>query len=162
MTDKKILHLGCGGLYQEGYINTDKTDTSPRGKKYKLDLILDISQPWPFEDSTIDGIVSMHVLQQVDWRGLVVALREAHRVLKRGGVMRFGCPMVEITDKPLEYLLGWNNINLFSYGLLKQVLVDRIGFSSFREHWYKRGAMPELYLLDNRHRRGTLYFEVIK
>lgn len=76
--------------------------------------------------------------------------------------MRFGCPMVEIEDKSLEWLLGWNNITLFHEDLLKRVLVDRVGFSSFRRCEYHESAMPELAKVDNRKDRGTRYYEVTK
>ena len=90
-----------------------------------------------------------------------MAFSEAKRVLKKGGVLRMGMPMIEI-DKALEYLLGWRNINLFSLELLKQVLVDRIGFRRFRERGYKRSWLPILTIADNRQHRGTLYMDVIK
>jgi hypothetical protein len=161
MNNLKILHVGCGGQYHEGYINCDKREEW-KGKKYKLDVVLDLGQKWPWEDSSIDGIVGMHVFQQLTWRELVVAFNEALRVLKKGGALRMGCPMVECTEYPLEYLLGWNNINLFSIDLLKRVLVDRIGFTSMRKRGYGRSSMTELSNLDNRPQRGTIYIEVIK
>jgi SAM-dependent methyltransferase len=157
-----LLHIGCANRLYEGFINSDKYTVSPRGAPYKLDKVMDIAQTWPYADCSVDGIVSMHVLQQLTWRELVVALKEAYRVLKVGGVMRFGCPMVEIEDKDLDYLLGWRNINLFSIDLLERVLVKRIGFSKFRQRGYRRSALPELARIDNRPNRGTLYFDVIK
>jgi ubiquinone/menaquinone biosynthesis C-methylase UbiE len=152
--DKVILHLGAGGYIYEGYINVDR---KPRNGSIKMEL----SEPWPFENNSIDGIVSMHVIQQLSWRQLLVAFREAYRVLKKGGVMRMGVTDIALEDKSLEYLLGWNNINLFCEDLLKKVLIDRMGWTSFRKHWYKRGAMPELYRIDNK-RGKTVYYEVIK
>jgi predicted SAM-dependent methyltransferase len=154
---KVLLHVGCANRIYPGFINTDKRDWGVPGSS-----IMDISQTWPYEDNSVDGIVSMHTLQQLNWRDLVIALKESYRVLKPGGVMRFGCPMAEISDKSLEYLLGWNNINLFSEDLLRIVLVDRIGFKSFRERGFRRSVLSELARVDNRPHRGTLYFEVIK
>jgi ubiquinone/menaquinone biosynthesis C-methylase UbiE len=136
--------------------------TEWKGKKHRLDLVMDMTKPWPHRDNSVDGIVGMHVFQQIDWRGLVVAFKEAYRVLKEGGVLRIGCPMVEIEDRPLEYLLGWMNINLFSADLLKRVLVKRIGFRHFRQRGFGRSRIPELAKIDNRPGRGTLYYEVIK
>jgi len=164
MTSPVLVHLGCANRYYEGFINTDKATTiqglSGRSEN-KIDAILDIGKKWPFEDESVDGITSMHVLQQVSWRELISGLREAHRVLKRGGVFRFGCPSVEIQDKTLDFLLGWNNINLFSKDLLTEVF-NRLGFSSFRECRFHDSAMPELVEIDNRKDRGTRYYEAIK
>ena len=155
-----ILHVGCANRYYEGFVNSDKVEVW-KGKKRKLDLVMDLGKPWPYKDESVDGIVGMHVFQQLTWRELIVAFSEAKRVLKKSGVLRMGCPMIEI-DKPLEYLLGWRNINLFSLDLLKQVLVDRIGFRRFRERGYKRSWLPILTIADNRQHRGTLYMDVIK
>ena len=155
-----ILHVGCANRYYEGFVNSDKVEVW-KGKKRKLDLVMDLGKSWPYKDESVDGIVGMHVFQQHTWRELIVAFSEAKRVLKKGGVLRMGCPMIEI-DKPLEYLLGWRNINLFSLDLLKTVLVDRIGFRRFRERGYKRSWLPILTIADNRQHRGTLYMDVVK
>ena len=155
-----ILHVGCANRYYEGFVNSDKVEVW-KGKKRKLDLVMDLGKSWPYKDESVDGIVGMHVFQQLTWRELIVAFSEAKRVLKKGGVLRMGMPMIEI-DKPLEYLLGWRNINLFSLELLKQVLVDRIGFRRFRERGYKKSWLPELTKVDNRPHRGTLFMDVVK
>lgn len=160
MEHLKLLHLGCANRYYEGFINSDLR-RNWKGKENKIDLQMDISEPWPYEDESIDGIVSMHVLQQLSWRQLLVAISEAKRVLKKGGVMRFGCPMVEIEDRSLEYILGWNNINLFSIDLLRQVF-NRFKFKKFRQRGFGKSRLPVLAKVDNRKDRGTLYFEVIK
>jgi len=161
--DKPILfHIGCGGDYHKGFLNIDRSVISPRGRRVKLDLIFELGEKWPYQvGGFVDGIVSMHVLQQLSWRDLVTCLREAYRVLKKGGVMRFGCPMVEMVGYDLDYLLGWNNINLFSKDLLKEVF-GRIGFSSFEEREFGKSALPILATVDNRKDRGTTYFEAIK
>ncbi len=152
-----LLHVGCANRIYEGFINSDNKDWG-----FPDSILMDISQPWPYENESVDGIVSMHVIQQLTWRELLVAFREAFRVLKRGGVMRMGCPMVEIEDRSLDYILGWKNINLFSFDLLKKVLVDRIGFSNIKNCNFRDSAMPKLARLDNRYKRGTHYIEVIK
>ena len=161
MGNLTLLHVGCANRYYEGFINSDFR-TSWKGKPFKLDQVMDLSKAWPYQDESVDGIVGMHVFQQLTWRELVVAFREAFRVLKKGGVLRMGCPMVEIKDKDLNYLLGWNNINLFSFDLLKRVLVDRIGFLILVEREFGSSTLPDLAQVDNRHNRGTRYMEVIK
>ena len=155
--EKVLLHVGCANRVYKGFINSDKKDWGVQGSS-----IMDISQPWPYEDESIDGIGSMHVMQQLTWRELVFAFMEAFRVLKKGGVMRMGCPMVEIEDRSLDYILGWKNINLFSFDILKKVLVDRMGFSSIENCKFRQSAIPELGKLDNRYKRGTHYIEVVK
>lgn len=162
MAEVTLLHLGCGGDYKEGFINCDRTTISPRGKKTKVDLIFELGEKFPFnEDGFVDGIVAMHVFQQLPWRGLVFCLRECHRLLKPNGVLRFGSPSVELTEYDLDYLLGWNNINLFGIPLVLSVL-ERVGFSSVSVKDYGESALPILATVDNRKDRGTIYFEAIK
>jgi predicted SAM-dependent methyltransferase len=156
-----LLHVGAGGRYYEGFINSDRRN-SWDGKRFKIDEVMLLEEPWPYADKSVDGIVGMHVFQQLAWRDLVKAFKEAHRVLKKGGVLRMGLPMVELQEKSLEWLLGWNNINLLSFDLLKMVLVDRIGFKHIRRRGYRRSRMKEFIKVDNRHDRGTWYIEVIK
>lgn len=159
--EKKLLHVGAANRYYEGFINSDKM-THWKGRKYKLDAVMPLGEPWPYKNKSIDGIVGMHVFQQLSWRELVVAFREAYRVLKPGGVLRMGCPMVEHNKYDLDYLLGWNNINLFSFDLLERVLVDRIGFSKIDNCDYQVTAIEEFKKIDNRKDRGTWYIEAIK
>lgn len=158
---KILLHVGCANRYYDGFINSDMR-SEWKGKKHKLDLVMDLGKHWPHEDNSVDGIVGMHVFQQLYWRDLLVAFREARRVLKDGGVLRMGVPMVEITDKSLDYILGWNNINLFSIDLLRQVLVERLGFAKLVSMPFGVSAMPELAVVDNRENRGTMFFDIIK
>ena len=143
---KVFLHIGCGPYKHEGFINTDKE--------------MDITKPWPYENSSVDGIVSMHVLQELSWRQLEKAFRESYRVLKKGGIMRLGVPAVEL-NWPLSHLLGWGNINLFSYDLLKKVLIDCIGYWDIKSCKYKESAIKEFINVDNRP-ESTLYIEVKK
>ena len=157
-----LFNIGSGGDYHEDFVNIDRSLISPSGKRVKLDLIFELGEKWPYEESEfVDGIVSMHVLQQLSWRNLTTCLTEAYRVLKVGGVFRFGCPMIEMEDRPLDYLLGWNNINLFSEDLLRNVF-KRIGFSSFDKRLFGDSVLPILASVDNRKDRGTHYFEAIK
>lgn len=144
----KLLHIGAASKYLEGFINSDMRDEW-KGKKHKLDEIFDIGKAWPHETESVDGIVGMAIFQQLYWRDLVVAFSEAKRVLKKGGVLRMGVPLSE-SDKPLEHLLGWNNINLFSYDLLERVLIKKIGFSTCSLKNVGQSALPILAKADNR------------
>jgi len=153
-----ILHIGCENKYYEGMINSDVV-IDERKKPRKLDMVMDVSKPWPYKDNSVDGIISMHVLQQLVWRDLVFAMKEAYRVLKIGGVMRLGVPAIE-NDKPLEYLLGWNNVNLFSVDLLSNVL-SKIGFLHVKLCHYQESKVPQFIKVDNRPEE-TIYLEVVK
>ena|SRR3990167_1348427 len=160
--DKVLFHLGCGGDYKKGFVNVDRTTISPRGREQKVDLVFELGEKFPFmDDNFVDGIVAMHVFQQLQWRGLVCCFRECYRILKPGGVLRFGSPTVDLEEYDLDYLLGWNNINLFSVDIVVRVLY-RIKFSSVFIREFGQSAFPVLATVDNRKDRGTTYFEAIK
>jgi len=142
-----LLHIGCGPFKIDGFINTDKE--------------FDITKPWPYEDNSVDGITSMHVLIEIPWRELVFTFKEMHRVLKPDGVLRFGVPHID-SGFPLEHLLGWGNINLFSEDLLAKVLW-KIGFKkiAFTDYGQTTSKHEEIVKADNRPEE-TLFVEAIK
>lgn len=85
----KKLNLGCGDKILPGYVNVDVVE-SRRG--FKPDVICDLHRLTPFEDDTIDEILSVHVVEHF-WRWEVVGvLKEWVRVLKPGGKMILECP----------------------------------------------------------------------
>lgn len=158
---KTLLHVGCGNDYQEGFINSDQR-SEWKGKKLKLDKVMPLGGLWPYEDNSVDGVVGMHVFQQLTWRELITAFQEIYRILKPGGVLRMGVPLVDMPEYTLEYLLGWNNINLLSFDILERVLRYRIGFKGIIQCEYQETKVPEFKKVDNRKDRGTAYIEIIK
>lgn len=154
-----LLHVGAANKYYEGFINSDSR-FEWKGKKHKLDMIMPLEKLWPFENESVDGVIGMHVFQQLYWRDLLMAFEECYRVLKPGGVLRMGVPSVEIKDKSLHYFLGWNNINLFSYDLLENIL-KRFKFSSVRRAEYQDSVLEEFRQVDNRP-ETTIYIEAVK
>lgn len=145
--NKVLLHIGCGNCRFEGLINTDKD--------------MDISKPWPYDEESVNGIISMQVLQCLTWRELIMCFSESLRVLKKGGVMRMGVNLVE-TNYPLDKILYGANINLFSYDLLRSILIERVGYSSIRLCKWRDSIVPEFVPIDSRHHKGSSYLEVTK
>ena len=80
------LNWGCGGQGEPGWINSDRK--TGRG----IDLPCDIRDGLPLGDNSIDYAVSIHALQEVPIPEIVPVLRELHRVLKPGGVLRLCLP----------------------------------------------------------------------
>lgn len=158
---KKLLHVGAANRYYEGFENSDKM-TEWKGKDYKLDCVMELGNAWDMKGESVDGIIGMHVFQQLPWRDLVVCFREAYRVLKLGGVLRMGVPTSDMTDRDLNFLLGWNNVNLLNFEILNDVLVKHIGFTKFAQREYQDSDIEEFKQIDNRKDRGTYYFEAVK
>ncbi|MCC6212857.1 MAG: tetratricopeptide repeat protein [Burkholderiales bacterium] len=61
-----------------------------------VDFVADCSDLGAFEDGSVDEIYASHVIEHLSYRDPVqTALREFHRVLKRGGTARIGVPDFE-------------------------------------------------------------------
>lgn len=86
------LNLGCGEKLLPGYVNVDIVE-SRKGKR--PDVICDLHNLAPFDDGTVDEILSVHVVEHF-WRWEIAAvLRDWVRVLKPGGRMIVECPNLQ-------------------------------------------------------------------
>ncbi len=79
------LNLGCATSPLDGWINVDLVGDGP-------DLAWDLDSPLPFGDGTVDAIFHEHLLEHFDLTAAVAFLREHHRLLASGGVLRIGVP----------------------------------------------------------------------
>ena len=80
------LHLGCGNKQLPGFVNIDITH-SPA-----VDRICDISRLTIFEDASVDMIYACHVLEHFGRHEFLGVLKEWHRVLRLGGLLRLAVP----------------------------------------------------------------------
>lgn len=80
------LHLGCGKRFLSGFIHIDLAN-------YKhIDYEGDIKSLPMFSDSTVDLIYASHVLEYFDLDEAINVLKEWHRILKKGGILRLAVP----------------------------------------------------------------------
>lgn len=85
------LNLGCGDKILDGYVNVDVVEARA-GKR--PDVICDLHDLAPFDDASVDEILSVHVVEHF-WRWEVAdVMREWVRVLKPGGRMIVECPNI--------------------------------------------------------------------
>jgi predicted SAM-dependent methyltransferase len=77
------LHIGAGPMRLPGWLNTDLISG---------DVYLDLTRPLPFRDATFSYVFGEHVIEHIDERSATRALRELHRVLRPGGVLRLTTP----------------------------------------------------------------------
>ena len=100
------LHLGCGKKFIPGFIHIDvrKFDHS--------DYVCRLDKLEMFKDNSVDLIYWSHVLEHFKRHECENALKEWHRVLKPGGLLRLAVPdfesIVKIYQeyKNVELLIG--------------------------------------------------------
>lgn len=81
----KILNVGCGPIRMEGALGLDWDPDSAADVRHDLN-----DYPWPFEEGRFERVILSHVLEHLDDPDL--AVREAHRVCRTGGVVAVTTP----------------------------------------------------------------------
>lgn len=84
------LHIGCGGVKLPGWVNIDIS-----GDPRIVDICWDLRQVFPIAACTCSHIYSEHVLEHFDVDEGLAMLRECHRLLAYGGVLRIAMPSLE-------------------------------------------------------------------
>lgn len=79
------LHIGCGKRPLAGWLNAD---VEPGAGV----MLLDAARRFPLESDTFDFIYSEHMIEHVPYQAGSMMLRECHRVLRPGGVLRISTP----------------------------------------------------------------------
>ncbi len=109
----KNIHLGCGTVYLNGWINIDS-------ESQNADLTLDLTNPLLFEDNTIDFIYSEHFIEHLTADEGLLLLNECRRILKPHGVIRIATPDLDYLMR--RYFVCWRRqdwIKSFGYGWLE-------------------------------------------
>lgn len=75
------VNFGCGSNKLEGWKNHDEE--------------VDITEPLPYRDATVDYILAEHVMEHVPYISAIDFLKDCYRILKVGGVARIIVPSVE-------------------------------------------------------------------
>jgi predicted SAM-dependent methyltransferase len=79
------LHLGCGNRdFGEDWDHIDYVD-------YPHVISFDVTK-LPYDDNSCDVIYGSHLLEYFDRQEVVEVLKEWHRVLRKGGVLRVAVP----------------------------------------------------------------------
>jgi predicted SAM-dependent methyltransferase len=83
------LHLGCGGRHHPDWLNLDLKPQHPSVARF------DVTEPLPFGDQQFDAVYHAHLLEHLPRASALPFLRECHRVLKPGGILRVVVPDLE-------------------------------------------------------------------
>lgn len=186
--EKKItkLHIGCGTNYFDGWINIDNNSDN---NILRLDLNLDLRNPLPFKDDSVDFIFNEHFLEHLTVQEGLRAIMDFKRVLKPGGVLRIAMPdLVGVinlyTDKDAmknsaeffqKFGLGfvktraeminmnfrwWGHQWLYDWEELERRLQES-GFTQIKQCQLRQSDNPELVNLETRN-ESTLIAEATK
>jgi SAM-dependent methyltransferase len=72
------LHLACGRIRKEGYINIDRRPLPA------VDVVRDVLRGLPFDDDSVDEIYSENFLEHLPRQEVICFMNEMWRVLKPG------------------------------------------------------------------------------
>lgn len=84
-----MLNLGCGSRYSKDWVNVDFVSSSPNVIAHNLTIGI------PFSDSYFDIVYHSHVLEHFSKEDGILFIKECHRVLKPGGIIRIAVPDLE-------------------------------------------------------------------
>jgi SAM-dependent methyltransferase len=174
------LNWGCGSWTPPGWINSDIKDGPG------IDLSCDIRQGLPLAEESMEYIVSVHALPEMPFNDIVPALKELHRVLKPGGVLRLALPDLLkgvrafergdrdyflVPDEDAKRLGAKLVVQLIWYGYSRTLftadfieeLLLKAGFQRVVHCNYQQTASPfaEIVSLDNRENE-SLFVEATK
>jgi SAM-dependent methyltransferase len=196
------LQLGAFDQAHEGWVNTDITPhllvarvpglawalhrlgaigderyASHRAGAFRSLRHLDVSRPFRFPDASFECVFASHLLEHLHPDVAERCVREIHRVLEPGGVVRLAVPDLDriVADydpaDPEPFLWSvyqgrgaaakravrhWWHYNAHSLA----ALLRAAGFREVERCEYREGRCPDLELIDNR--PGSLFVEAVK
>jgi predicted SAM-dependent methyltransferase len=140
MDNKLKLHLGCGDKILPDFINIDIQDYPG------VDKVTSVSRLDDYADKSVDLIYACHILEHFKKNETLAVVKEWHRVLKIGGILRVCVPDFRaITEVYLKHkkIMGAVNggqrddfdihYNTFDYASLEDLLLQA-KFNSVRRY----------------------------
>ena len=147
------LHLGCGPLALQGWINIDNAPYPG------VDRVLDVTEGLPFED--VQFIFAEHFIEHLAFDSAAALMRECRRVLCEDGVLRLSTPNLDwvwashykkvMTQEEAvlacfainRAFRGWGHQFLYNETTLRSLLLGA-GFANVVRREYGESEHPEL------------------
>jgi SAM-dependent methyltransferase len=185
------LHIGAFDVVHDGWLNTDVTPhmaiarvpglagalrragrlsderwAAYRDGTFRRLHYLDLTQSLPFADGAFEAAFGSHVLEHLTPGEAAGVLRELHRVLRPGGIVRIAVPDLDQViagydpAAPDEFLFGmWQGRDrstsrhrhwwLYNERSLGDLLAST-GFTDIRRETYRSGRCPDVERIDSR------------
>jgi SAM-dependent methyltransferase len=195
------LHLGAFDRILPGWMNTDITPhltvaripgaawamkstgrmSAARFQQHRAGVFrqlhrLDVTRRFPFADHTVDAIHISHMLSNLTRQGARHCLRECHRVLKAGSILRISTVDLDAAvngydpEQPDEFMdllfdldtstraknRHWWHYNETSLGAMFRAA----GFTEYYRCAFRQGRCPDVEIVDSR--PGSLFMEAVK
>lgn len=99
------LNVGSGKVKLPGWVNIDIEPGA--------DLVIDVRKGLPFADSGVDFIYCEHFLEHLTFEEDAKVLKEFHRCLREGGVVRIAMPDLDYIIQ--KYSTDWKNQDWLSW-----------------------------------------------
>ncbi len=109
---KVYVNIGCGVNTGPEYINVDAV---PQEKTH---VLADARKLSMFANASVDMLYASHVIEHLPRRDVPATLKEWYRVLKPGGVLRFGVP--DFDQLIRMYQKSGNDVNAIVNQLMGQ------------------------------------------
>jgi len=84
--DRRYLRIGSGRHTGRDWLSTDLIPVRLRV------VYMDATEPFPLPSQSFDAVHCEHVIEHVTYEAGMTMLRECHRVLRTGGVLRIATP----------------------------------------------------------------------
>lgn len=176
----RLLNLGCGPHFFEGWINADDYAFKRRirERRFRPNWHLDIARPWACRDGFFDGLFCEHVIEHLAYSEAVHVFREAFRSLKPGSWIRISVPDLGkyvryyTNEKPgsdfrefperalaISFLTQMHlHRSAWDAALMVRVLQE-VGFVDAREAGFGEGSDPQIIRDDPDKAHESLYVE---
>ncbi len=124
------LNVGCGFDKREGYVNVDSD------RRFSPDIIANGAKLDMFEDNSVDVVECYHLFEHLTFSDAVDALKEWHRVLKKGGKLSLELPNLTRCVEILHKKEGKDAEDHAMMGLFGQIPKSLKKESIFQIHKY--------------------------
>ena len=176
-----LINIGCGPNVEAGWVNVDAS----RGPG--IDVVWDLRQGLPFKDESASAIFGEHVIEHLPREDAQELLKECHRVLQPGGVLRLSTPDAgkylrsyagdgeflrdpyfgEKIETPLDrvnLMMREAGSHLWVYDAPSLLLaLKQAGFSNMQESAFRKSSHAAMSDLDSAAREfESLYVEATK
>jgi len=166
----RLLHLGCGFTYLEGFVNADFFFLRwiPLKKSaIKYDWLLDFRYRFNCPDNYWEGVFTEHTIEHLHYSDCLKLFKELRRTMKPGAWLRICVPGLEgymalqqagqsAAEIIYDLAQNWGHVSVWDASLFFTVLKDA-GFDVMHKTTYMQGA-DERLLRDTQGRsKGSLY-----